>query len=201
MSTEVPMENDPILIQEFKDGKNEALKKLLDMFHDHLWLFASKLINNKEESEEIVSDTFIKLFKKNTSFDTLQNIKAFLYIATKNACMDRIRYNKVRQKGMRVISISENDHTYNTLELITDNPNLYSLEAELVSRIQELIETLPDQCRKIFKMRYFENMRVKDIAAELGIEDGTVTKQLGIAKTKIRALILIYGLFLLINYN
>jgi RNA polymerase sigma-70 factor (family 1) len=169
------------------------------MFHTGLWNFAKNLIKNQEESEEIVSDTFIKLFNRNTSFDTLENIKAFLYISTRNACLNWIKANKTRQNLGTVISISQSEYTFNTAELIPDNPDLYHLEMELIVKLKEAVEALPDKCRKIFKMHIYEGKRVTDIALELGIKKGTVSTQIEIAKMKLKALIMFYSFFLLIK--
>ena len=193
------LENDPLLIQEFREGKDEALRKLLEMFHTGLLLFATKLIN-KQDGEEIVSDIFMKLFKLNTDFESLKNIKAFLYISTRNACFDRIRKNTSQKNSGRVISLSENEEeAYNSHEQIPDDPEYYSLQTDLIIRIRERVETLPEECRKIFKMRYYEGMRPTDIARKLGISKATVSKQIGIAIIKLRAPLFFYGLFLLIK--
>src|SRR5687767_5022335 len=75
------------IIEDFKKGSTRALNYIYNLFYNPLCYFAGQLVS-KEEAEDIVTDTFVKLWLKHEDFHSLQGIKAFLYIAVRNSCLD-----------------------------------------------------------------------------------------------------------------
>jgi RNA polymerase sigma-70 factor (ECF subfamily) len=191
--------NEIQLIQAFKEGKDQALITILDLFHQPIVFFAQRLTDNQMESEEIASDIFMKLFKLHSNFETITNIKAFLYISTRNACLNWLKKNK---KGKdRLVSLSVNEEAYEVAEPIVGEPFWGTRDLELIAKIRVLTDILPAKCRDIFIRHYFKHEKVNDIARDLGVERGTVYTQLEIGRAKIRAsllitLLLIIGVFI-----
>lgn len=179
------MENDPILIEAFRQGKEEALRIIFRSHYQHLCYFASRIIGNQEDSADIVSEIFIKLFQKHNDFETLLKIKAFLYVSTRNRCLDWLQLNRVR----KTFSLSENEHVYDLQDPTDDQPIWMPYKAELLDKIWQSVQTLPPQCRKIFIMHYYQQMKVNEIAKELNIPPSAVSNQLKIGINKIRKLI------------
>jgi RNA polymerase sigma-70 factor (ECF subfamily) len=190
-------ENDDLqLIQGFNEGKDEAFRKIFERFKKDLCFFANRLTKNQQESEDIVSESFIKLFQRHPDFGSLSNIKAFLYLCTRNACFNWLNKNKV---AGTVVPISEYDQVYNIPELIQGEPHWATVETELIIKIKELVEALPLKCREIFKKHYYEHMSQVSIAKELGVTEATVSGQLNNARAKLKALLLLASLLLVIK--
>ena len=106
------------------------------------------------------------------TFESTANIKAFLYTATKNACINHYK------AGVR----HENAHRQMKYLLKNESGQEPSFEeemirAEVVSEICKEVEELPDRCREIFKMIFFEGMSTDQIAEEMGIAVQTVRTQ------------------------
>lgn len=167
MSRDKNLSEDPF--DDFKKGDPRALQEIFHQFYGALCLFAGRMLHNRPVAEEIVGDTFLKLWNRHTDFENLQNVKAFLYITTRNACLNML-------KQMQRESLSKKQHAY----LSSDNEGFILNEivrAEVLREIHREIENLPEQCRKIFKMSYFGGKKNMEIASMLEISVHTVKNQ------------------------
>ncbi|SEP47808.1 RNA polymerase sigma-70 factor [Niastella yeongjuensis] len=188
---------DKSLLLEFKRGNTHAFRVVYDMFFPSLCFFAKRLVDNDGEGEDIAADSFVKLLHRHDSFDTLPNIKAFLYITTRNACLNYLRYTQRTHSSKREL---------NRLQEKTDEHALsHMVHAEVLREVEFEIEQLPNRCREIFKLIYYERRSADEIAALLGISINTVWVQRAKAIQLIRTNLLKKGMlsallaFLIIN--
>jgi|SRR5690606_5385093 len=175
----IPTLDEKELLAALRGGDHTAFSSIFHSFHSALVFFADRILigYNIMEAEETVQDTFIKLYDRKKSFDTLQNIKAFLYITTKNACYDRIAKEKVRRKRFeRYISTFEeaDDHILREITY-----------AEVIREVSTAIDLLPEKCRVIMRLFFDEDKTAKEIADVLDITVSTVNNQ------KARAVVLL----------
>lgn len=155
------------LMKAFRKGNEEAFKEIYNMHHLQLFYFAWKLTGNREEAEEIVSDTFMKLWKLRARFSALEKIRSFLYITARNACIDYIRTAK-KVAGDVV------DYSYTFSEEDRFASELDMIEATLLKKMHEGIESLPNQCREVVKMSYMNDLKNEEIAQQLQLNVQTV---------------------------
>lgn len=156
------------------------------MFFPSLCFFAKRLVDNDGEGEDIAADSFVKLLNRHDSFDTLPNIKAFLYITTRNACLNYLRHTQRQHSSKREL---------NRLQEKTDEHALsHMVHAEVLREVELEIEQLPNRCREIFKLIYYERRSADDIAELLGISINTVWVQRAKAIQLIRTNLLKKGM-------
>jgi RNA polymerase sigma-70 factor (ECF subfamily) len=163
----VPLEID--IIDTLKKGSPDALKSLLKQYYNTLCLFAERLVNTKPAAEDIVGESFIKLWNKRGDFESTQNIKAFLYITVRNACLNYLKQTKrelLNQKQLAYLSGEKEEFVLNAM-----------IRAEVVREIMNEIENLPEQCRKVLKLAYLEGLQNKEVAKVLNISVHTVKNQ------------------------
>ncbi|WLD24337.1 sigma-70 family RNA polymerase sigma factor [Flavobacterium dauae] len=167
------------LLAALRGGDPTAFSSIFHRFHSSLVFFAERILTGYDitEAEETVQDTFIKLYDRKEAFDTLQNIKAFLYITTKNACYDRIAKEKVRRKRF--------DSYIATFEEADDHILREITYAEVIREVSMAIDLLPEKCRVIMKQFFDEDKTAKEIADDLDITVSTVNNQ------KARAVVLL----------
>lgn len=156
-------------IIDFQQGSQEAISQLFQLYYQPLVYFAESITSNRNEAEDIVVDTFIKLMKKTTDFDSLPNIRSFLYVATRNACYNYLQYLKVNNRSQEELGYLA------TPEII--HPDLAIIDAEVIQAIVEEIENLPPQCKQIFKSYYFKRMNTQEIADFMNLHVKTVRNQ------------------------
>uniref|UniRef100_UPI003216BA8B RNA polymerase sigma factor n=1 Tax=uncultured Draconibacterium sp. TaxID=1573823 RepID=UPI003216BA8B len=85
------------LIRSFKNGDEVAFEKLFSRHHKKLYGFLFKLLNSKQDAEEIVQDTFIKIWERRADFIEGNSFEAFLFKIAKNAFLNLNRKNVNRR--------------------------------------------------------------------------------------------------------
>ncbi|RKT01753.1 RNA polymerase sigma factor [Chryseobacterium defluvii] len=164
--------DDEDVLKELRKGSDLAFECIYRHFQPSLIFFARRLLINFDigESEEIVQDVFLKLYDKRKSFDSLSKVKAFLYLSTKNSCLNKIEKEKVQRKrfDLYIETFSEEDESFITSEIIY---------AEVVREVGLAIEELPEKCRIIIREFLDGNKNAKEIAEKLNITVSTVNNQ------------------------
>ncbi len=138
------------------------------------------IVHQKESSEEIVNDVFLKLWEKRHLRPAIGNPGLYLYVSVKNRSLNHLRDNA----AARTVEIGERCDEYIRFDT---NPETILLDAEGLQRIQAAINQLPPRCRLIFSLIKEDGLRYKDVSRLLEISVKTVEAQLAIALRKITA--------------
>lgn len=172
-------DNEIDLLDGFRKGDETAIRKLYSLHYRPLCYFNQKLVNCKQEAEDISTETFLKLLQKKEDFDCLSDIKSFLFTASRNACFDFLRKEKRHNKSHQEISLSlPFEEHFGEQEMLT---------AKVLQSIYAEVENLPKQCQQIFKSIFIEGKSTTSIAEEMGISTQTVLNQKTKALQKIRS--------------
>jgi RNA polymerase sigma-70 factor (family 1) len=134
-----------------------------------LCLFAERLLNDRAAAEDIVGESFIKLWNKRGDFKTTQNIKAFMYITVRNACLNYLKQAKrdsLNQKQLAYLTGEKEEFVLNEM-----------IRAEVLKEIMNEIDNLPEQCKKVLKLGYLEGLKNQEIAKLMNISVHTVKNQ------------------------
>jgi RNA polymerase sigma-70 factor (family 1) len=173
-----PDENE-IILQLHSDNE-KGLSAIFKSYHAGLLYFASQYLPYSQAAEDIVAESFIKIWERRSDFESLPAIKSFLYITVRNACLNQIkqssRYAACHEEIKYLAEKSE--ELYCTQKMI---------KAELLNQIWQDIELLPEARRKIFKMIYMEGLNTFEIASALKISVDTVRVQKARALHALRA--------------
>jgi RNA polymerase sigma-70 factor (ECF subfamily) len=155
-------------IRKLIGGDSEIFEKIFHAYYENLVFYAREYIIIEDQAREIVQEAFVKLWERRQSLSTDSNIRAYLYIITRNLCLNYLDHIRVGQRFKRM---KERDVL--TLELhsiaMQDPTSEYLIAGELESKIEKLIEELPEQNRKVFKMHRFDDMKYSEIAQKLNI--------------------------------
>jgi RNA polymerase sigma-70 factor (family 1) len=167
MPRDKQLPDDPF--DEFKKGDPRALKAIFKLFYASLCLFAERMLRDRPAAEDIVGETMVKLWNRHGDFENMQNIKAFLYITTRNACLNMLKQMQreaLSKKQLAYLSADKEGYILNEI-----------VRMEVLAEIRREIENLPAQCRRIFKMSYYEGKKNQEIAEILNISVHTVKNQ------------------------
>ena len=152
----------------FNQGNEKAFQIIFDHFYPNLLFFTQKLTGRKEEAEDILLPIFQKLFERRFSFETEARIKAFLYIAARNSCLNYLRTQKRYRLRQMEYTRQMGNSPFTQYEYETD---------KLFETVNAVIEKLPVQRRQIFKLIYFEKLKPAEVAMQLRIAERTVYNQ------------------------
>lgn len=163
----------------YRDMK--AYEALYAILFDDLYRVAISIVKSKESAEEIVSDVFVKLWKKNDQLVHVDNLRLYLFAATKNYSLNYI----VKQSKRRLLSYENEEERDFHKNYCDFSPEEIYISNETESMVNKAINDLPPQCRKIFKMVRVEGLQYKDVANALKISRFTVRNQVVIASRRI----------------
>ena len=186
--------DEEILIERLKDGDETAFELLFRFYYAGLVVFASQFTFDKEESEDIVQDFYIRLWEKRSNLRTADSLKSYFFQSVKNSCLNFLKHQKIKEQSINdLLSLSEKSLLY--------DPNLY-IASELQEKVKRCIDTLPDRNREVFKMSRFDGLKNEEIAEKLNISKRTVethiSNSIKILKTQLKdyaGLLFLLGLF------
>ncbi len=187
----------PILILSLRKGEKLAFEEIYRDFFGVMYRLSCQYIHDEKVSEEIVQDTFMKLWEIRDTLNDQFNIRNFLYTITRNNCLNYLRNQKTALKHQQNIRFLEMQFNYEALEKLGS----YIEFEELRTKIDLAIAALPDGIRETFILSRIEELHYKDIAEKQFISIKTVeariTKALRILRHELRDYVTI--IFLITN--
>lgn len=154
------------VLQSIREGNSTAFQQLFDSCYEGLCRYAFTLLRDTDEAEDTVQSIFLKLWEKRTSLDIRQNVQAYLYRSVYNQCLNQIEHRSVVRK--------HNEHVAHAISHATE-PDTFPDELE--TKIRNVIEALPTQCRTIFMMSRYDELKYPEIASKLNISVNTIQNQ------------------------
>lgn len=161
-----------------QSGDSSAFKELYYILFNDLTRFANIFIQQKELSEEVVQDVFTKLWQQRDKINSINNLKVYLYTATKNTAL-----NYRKQYPLQSLSVFDKE----VLDISYDirNPEELLITREMFKQINVAIQTIPPKCKLIFILVKEGGFKYKEVAQILNITPKTVENQMGIALKKL----------------
>ncbi len=157
------------LLSKLSQRDPTALETLMDIYFPVLCRFAEKILKDASPAKDIVQDTFINYWKSENHFPSLNNLKAFLLISTRNGCLNYLRGRERQEKTHRVVAAQT--------PLETDSIYTDIIRNELLALIYETVSQMTPAMQEIFYLSFREGMTVKEISAHLKMNIKAVKKQ------------------------
>lgn len=147
---------------------NDELCRYIKLYHQTVYRAVFSYLHNASEAEDIVQETFVKLFGTNKSFESDEHCKAWLIRVATNLSKNLL-------KSFRY------SHTEELSEAIP-------IENKAESELADALSVLPPKYRAVIHLHYFEGYSSKEIAEILGLSTTAVTTRLARAREKLKAL-------------
>ncbi|MGV3763193.1 RNA polymerase sigma factor [Parapedobacter sp.] len=167
-------------IKDFRKGDPAALEAYFNKYKRRLHYFATSFLlkHNEEQVEEIVLDSFVKLWQRRARFESEEKIKAYLYIVTKNACLSFMNSAHAKQRFDAEISA----------DLLIEEPESHAklIKAELFEMISKEIHKLPKTQQKVIQLSHYEGKNPSEISEALHMSKNTVYVNYSRAITTLR---------------
>lgn len=159
------------LLDTLKAGDITAFEMLFRTYYQPLCNYAFTFVQDHDEAEEIVQSTFLQVWEKKETLEIRTAVRPYLYAMVRNACLNVIKHEKIKQQHVAVeMAVGER-----SIESVSRTV----MASELENRIYQAMEALPEQCRLVFKLSRFEELKYSEIAEQLNISIKTVENHMG----------------------
>ena len=178
--------SDQELVKKYINGDNKSFEILLNRHKNRVFAFIMSKIKNKDLSEDIFQDTYVKVVNslQKGKYNEEGKFLPWVMRIAHNLVIDHFR----RQKKMHMVR-SNND--FDIFDVIKDNKiNIDErlIKDQIFNDLNSLIDRLPKDQKEVLKMRYFEELSFKKIAEHFDISINTALGRMRYALINIRAL-------------
>lgn len=164
-------------------GNSNAFATLVDRYKDMVYTLALKMMNNKEEAEEIAQDSFIKIYNALNKFKGESKFSTWIYKVTYNTCLDALKKKKKQNNVSYIEDFSE--HQTKALESILDSID----EKERNKSIQECLGELSSEEAFLLTLYYFDDQSVDEISKVMNITTDNVKVKLFRTRKKLASIL------------
>lgn len=158
-------------LETIQSGNESAFEMIFKAYYQPLCRYAYSFLEDKEEAEEVVQSAFITVWEKRKSIDIQTSLKSYLYRMVRNGCLNVIKHEKVKQQHV-AHELAVTEVSYESV-----SEKVYATELEI--KISEAMKALPEQCRLVFQLSRFEELKYQEIADQLKISVKTVENHMG----------------------
>jgi len=181
------------LIKKAKNGDNDAFSEIMSIYQKRIYNYALKTVGNSDDALDISQEIFLRLYSAIKNFREQSAFSTYLFRIMANCCNDFLK----SKRKTSTIPIYNEDEEGNITELnIKDeknNPETEYQSKELKTLINEAINYIDEDFKRIFILKHINNLSYEEIAEILHIEIGTVKSRLYRAREKIKGYIIKNG--------
>lgn len=157
------------LLPKIKNGDLKAFEQLYDLYKVQVFNFCYSIVKHDPEAQEVVQDTFLKIWQSRDQFDEIISFNGFLYRIAKNLTL-----NKIRRKAGQPIHFDDLKDDLSILNQ-TENEVLFQ---DMKEMLNTAIEALPRKRQEIFRLSREEGLSNEEIAVRMDISVNTVKGQM-----------------------
>jgi RNA polymerase sigma-70 factor, ECF subfamily len=180
------------LIAGLQKRDETTFEQVFKTHYKSLHTYSYSILNDEMAAEEMVQNVFFKLWERTETLSINGSVGAYLYRAVYNESLNYLKHLKVRSQHQLFVAqrSGETDLATKTIHL-----------RELEQKLQQALNDLPEQCRTIFQLSRFEELRYREIAERLDISIKTVENQMGKALKFLRIRLVDFLLLILLFLN
>ena len=151
------MKTDMELLTDFNGGDRQAFNELYERYKRSLFIFSIKMVQDESIAQDMVQETFIRVFVKSSQFEPYGSVSGWLFRITRNLCLNHIRANKnISRLGDE--EVSEKAFSYMPEEYTGD-----------MNTIQKIIDQLPAEQKEALVLRDIQGFSYLEISEITGI--------------------------------
>ena len=173
------MTDESKFILRLKDPKSKevAFRELLQLYKERLYWHIRKIVISHDDADDVLQNTFIKVYRSIDKFKGESKLFSWLYRIATNESITFINKNAKR------LQISNEEQKSNVINNLT--ADVYFEGDEIQLKLQKAIASLPEKQQIVFNMKYFDNIKYKNMADILKTSEGALKASYHIAVKKI----------------
>ncbi len=178
---------DEELIEQFKNGNLYAFDVLVKRYKDQLVNFAYRFLGDKDDSEDIVQETFLRVYKKKNAYKSVAKFSTWIYTITGNLAKTELR----RRKRRKLLSLSNLGYEDKDFDVKSED---MGPDEEVDKKIQDSvfqkgIDRLPEKFKEVIIFRDIQELSYEEISSIVKIPLGTVKSRVNRGRLKLQDLL------------
>lgn len=171
------------LICSLRQGNQHALSILYDRYGGLVYTLALKLLDRRDEAEDLTQDVFLSFWKQEKFDPTRAKLSSYLCLITRSRAIDKLRSRQSEQKSI--------ERLQQTLVPETNLPTPldFATLAEEQMLVQQSLSTLSEKQRLTLELSYYQDLSQSAIATQLNLPLGTVKTHMRQGLIKLRQLL------------
>ena len=176
---------DEQLIARFQAGDERAYIELVNRYRDRLINFVFQFLGDREQAEDVVQDTMLKLYIKKHYYREIAKLSTWIYTIARNLANTELRKRK-RRKTTLLSHMTRDEREY---ELPAIQPETgQEVQTEFAEKqIQAAIQDLPEHFKTVIILRDIQELSYDDISSIVGVPLGTVKSRINRARLQLQA--------------
>jgi RNA polymerase sigma-70 factor (ECF subfamily) len=176
---------DDALVLRAQDGDRDAFGELVNRHQRRVWMVCRQYVG-VDDADAAAQDSLVKAFTRIDAFDRQAAFSTWLTRIAINTCLDELRR---RRRAAPIVDESGDEESVGVLAQVPDGragPEARSMQRQAVASLEAGEEALAPRQREIFRLRFYAEMELEDIAEALDVHVGTVKTQLHRAVHRLR---------------
>jgi len=175
------LNNEELLLSQLKSPttREKAFRELITLYKERLYWHIRKIVISHDDTDDVLQNTFIKIFRSIDKFKGDSKLFSWMYRIATNEAITFISKNAKR--------LQTNNEEIQNQAVNNLTSDVYFDGNEIQLKLQKAIATLPQKQQMVFNMKYFEDLKYKDMSDILQTSEGALKASYHIAVKKIEA--------------
>lgn len=173
--------DEDLLIEQLKSEseKDEAFRHLITLYKERLYWHIRNIVKSHDDTDDVLQNTFIKIYKNIHNFKGESKLFSWMYRIATNESITFLNKNAKR--------LQTTNEEVQQLAINNLTSDVYFEGDTIQLKLQKAIATLPEKQQLVFNMKYFQDLKFKDMAEILETSEGALKASYHIATKKIEA--------------
>ncbi|MEQ6119123.1 RNA polymerase sigma-70 factor [Reichenbachiella sp. MALMAid0571] len=172
------------LLGELRKGDVKAFEAIFETYRDKIYAFSYKILKSRDLADELTINVFSKIWEKRASIQPNLAFQSYLFRIAKNQIINLVNKASLDSKLQDQLIVSSQYYRNSTEEEVIYN--------DYLSLAEQVLNKMPKQRRKVFRLRNEQGLTYEEIATELGISKNTVKSHLKVATAELRKTLNMY---------
>lgn len=164
-----------------RNGKFNAFETLFNTYWEALYQYTVRVLSSEQDAQDIIQDLFTDLWERRDSLQISTHIRHYLFSAVRKKILRKFRDDGLKEKHLEKFVLHSELRSELTLNSI--------IHKDILSQLQEDLQTLPEKERQVFSLYHFDELSIREIALKNGTAEQTVRNQLNSAYRKAQGII------------
>ena len=157
--------------------RDAAFRELMTLYKERLYWHIRKIVISHDDADDVLQNTFIKVYKNIKNFKGESKLFSWMYRIATNESITHINHNA---KRLHITNEEVQNHAVNNLQ-----SDVYFEGDAIQLKLQQAIATLPQKQQIVFNMKYFDDLKYKDMSHILETSEGALKASYHLAVKKI----------------